>query len=267
MRLAWVTCAPLPEPDHDEGIALAAFREVGVDTTVVAWNTPADWSSYDIALLRSCWNYYENAEAFLTWVQQTSAVTRMINPADVIAWNADKSYLFAMEQAGIPIVPTSRDIRPEWNEFVIKPSVSAGSFMTRRFTSESISEARPFMEQVARHSAPIVQPYIRSVDDEGERSIMWIAGTFTHGIRKSPRFSDQDESVSEAYAPSEEELDIAGSAMAFAGPGIHYARIDVMRRDDGVLGVSELELIEPSLFLKQHPPALDWLVRSILQLD
>lgn len=260
MRLAWVTCQRLPEPDHDENLGLAYLNENGIEASAQSWDGPVDWSQFDVALLRSTWNYHLTPEAFLEWISSVSAQTRLINPAEAVIWNVDKAYLFELEAQGVPIVPTATSLNREWSKFVIKPRISGGSYMTRVFTAAQTREATEFIAHVAN---PIVQPFMDSVDGEGERSIMWIGGTFTHSIRKSPRFDDGEESVSEAYDPTAEEIQLATVALEAAPDGLTYARIDVMRDPEGTLCLSELELIEPSLFLKQNPEALGNLVSAV----
>ncbi len=260
MRLAWVTCCELPEADHDEALALDYLNANGFETTPEPWDGTVAWAQFDAAIIRSCWNYYYDPEAFLGWVDHVASVTRLVNPAPVISWNIDKLYLLELAQKGVPVVPTSHSLNPNWNKFVIKPRVSASSYMTRVFDSTQWDEAGLFMMEVKN---PIVQPYMQSVEGEGERSIMWINGEFTHAIRKSPRFSDGEESVSEAYDPTPEEIKLAKLALEAAPAGLSYARIDVMRDDSGTLCISELELIEPSLFLKQNSRALEYLADAL----
>ena len=125
-------------------------------------------------------------------------------------------------------------------------------------------DATDFIAAIARDNEPMIQPYMNSVNTEGERSIIWINGEVTHAIRKEPRFSNGEESVSPAYSPSREEREFAERAVASAPGPIVYARIDVMRDDEGRLCLSELELIEPSLFLTQFPEAADRLVDGVI---
>jgi hypothetical protein len=108
----------------------------------------------------------------------------------------------------------------------------------------------------------MVQPYLESIHTVGERSLIWIDGEVTHAIVKSPRFADDHEAVSEAVEPNEDERDLVSRLMR-GYPGCLYARVDLMQDSAGVWCLSELELIEPSLFLKQNPAALNRLVEGI----
>jgi hypothetical protein len=267
MRIALATCTPLPEPDPDEAIVLEAFRRAGCQVDSLPWNDPnSDWSACDVALLRSTWDYPRHAEAFRAWLLKTAAQTVLWNPLEVALWNLDKRYLKDLEAKSVPIVPTifTADLsKVPWRRFVIKPTVSCGSFLTKAFMAEDRGAAESFLSELGRTHEPMIQPYMASIDAEGERSVVWIAGDFTHTLRKSPRFSGDSEAVSSAYAPSLEEIEVAARAIWAAPVPLLYARVDLMRSDNGRLLVSELELLEPSLFFLQHPPALDRYVHAV----
>lgn len=263
MKIAWVTCAELPEPDVDEVLGLAAFQRAGHEIEPVAWDRAADWSVFECAVIRSTWNYPWAEAEFRAWVDQVDAATRLLNPAEAVLWNLDKTYLFELEARGIPIVPTQMTIDAAWKRFVVKPTVSAGSWKTRVFRQEERAEAEAFAKELEPTHRAMFQPFMESVETGGERSLIWIGGEFTHAIRKNPRFDGQDESVSAAYRPSREERQFAKRVISAAPDDLVYARVDVMRDADGELCLSELELIEPSLFLKQFPAALEQLVEAV----
>lgn len=124
--------------------------------------------------------------------------------------------------------------------------------------------AAAFLDELLADGDALIQPYVESVDTEGERSLMWIAGGLTHAIRKSPRFAGESEGVSGALEVSAEDRAFAGLTLGDFADRLLYARIDVMRNGSGDLLLSELELIEPSLFLLQHPPALDRFADAIV---
>lgn len=279
MRVALVTCAEPPEPDPDEGPLLAALRAAGVDAELAAWDEPAvRWGGFDAAVLRSCWNYHLDPDAFLAWLARAERETRIANPPAVVRANLHKRYLLDLERRGIPIVPTElfgRGARPDlggvlarrgWRDVVVKPCVSAASWRTRRFARAELGLARAFLEELAADRDAMVQPYLSSVERGGERSLVWIAGRWTHAIEKSPRFDGGAESVSQAREPRPQELELARRVLGPVERGLSYARLDLIEGDDGLPLVSELELIEPSLFLVQHPPALGRLVEAIRRL-
>lgn len=275
-RVALVTCRVLPEPDPDQELMLGALREAGLDARMLAWDDAgADPASFDLCVLRSCWDYHTDPERFRRWIDHASAASKLLNPAPVVRQNIHKRYLEDLERAGIPIVPTAfldrgtdanlGDVLRErgWDDVVVKPCVSAGSANTRRFRPEGHAEGERFLASLLSTRDMMVQPYFPSVETGGERSVIWIDGSCTHVIEKQPRFHDQDESVSGALPVMPEEAAMTQKALAVVGEGLLYARLDTMRGPRGERLVSELELIEPSLFFVQSPAALRAFVRGI----
>lgn len=262
MRLGLVTCRPLPEPDIDEEVMLSGFAAAGMNPEMVDWRASRG-EECDLLIIRSTWDYFLHSAEFAEWLWAVEG--RVWNPTAVCLWNLEKRYLLELESKGVPIVPSlfppEVDVSIPWDRFVVKPTISAGSYMTRVF--DSADEAAPFIEEIRKTHDPMIQPYMSSVDGEGERSIILIDGEITHGIRKEPRFADGHEAVSSGYEPSGEERELAMRAIAAAPGPLMYARVDVMRDDAGQLCVSELELLEPSLFLSQNPTAMDKLVEAV----
>lgn len=274
-RVVLATCAPLPEPDPDERPLVAALRAAGLDASVHAWDSrDAPWGEQDLVVLRSTWDYHHRPDAFVRWVEQTARVTRLLNPPPVVAWNAHKGYLLELEARGVPVTPTALLRRGAsttltavlgergWSDVVIKPAVSAGSHLTLRATGAT-AEATAHLAGLLTARDVLVQPYLPAVETSGERAIVCIEGRVSHAVRKSPRFLGDDESVSAALPVADDERRLAERTLAAAGFGpLLYARVDVVR-DGDTLRLMELELIEPSLFLLQHPPALAALVAAI----
>ena len=280
MPVALVTCRTLPEPDPDQELLLAALRRAGLATELLAWDDPeARAEEFELCVLRSSWNYPLQPEEFLAWIERTAAATRLVNSATVVRWNLHKRYLTELEASGLPTVPTifvqrgarvsfAETLRREgWNEAVIKPCISAGSFRTRRFALRDGLEAQEFLDELARERDAMIQRYMSSVEKEGETAMVWIAGQWTHAVDKAPRFQGAEEHVSEAIVPADAEQELADRVIASLPERwraeMLYARLDLIPADDGKPLVSELELIEPSLFLIQHPPALERLVEGI----
>ncbi|MEO0629094.1 MAG: hypothetical protein AAFY46_00005, partial [Planctomycetota bacterium] len=107
-RVAIATCVTLPEPDPDQQLMLDALTGAGLDASLAAWDdTSVEWASYDLAVIRSTWNYHEHLDEFKTWLDRASESTLLINPAPIVRWNLHKGYLRELEQAGLPIVPTA----------------------------------------------------------------------------------------------------------------------------------------------------------------
>lgn len=277
MRVALVTCANMPEPDLDREPLSDALAAAGLDARWLAWNdglSPEAWGDYDLAVLRATWDYHLDLDRFLGWTGDVATRVRLLNPPDVIRANAHKSYLTALAARGVATVPTllvSRD-RPApvaelaldrgWRDVVVKPAVSGGSFLTRRLRADD-PDADAHLDAVLARGDALVQPYVSDVDDAGERALVWIDGVFTHAVRKSPRFVGDDERVTGPLPIADDERALATAALAPLADRLLYARVDLCRDAGGRPQVMELELIEPSLFLIQHPPALERLVAAI----
>lgn len=276
MRLRIATSVELGERDDDEIPLLAALRARGLDPRMAAWDDPrVDWDEHVPTVIRSTWGYYHDIEAFRAWVSRAARAAPLWNPAHVVLANVHKSYLAALERAGHPVVPTVflargarttlADVMRErgWSDVVVKPTVSGGSFGTLRVTPERIQRGEEHLQRLLAEREVMVQPYVASVDDYGERALVWIDGEFTHAVRKSPRFIGQEESVSDALEIAEDELALGRVVLAAHAHELLYARVDVARDPSGAPRIMELELVEPSLFLVQYPRALERLADGI----
>jgi hypothetical protein len=278
MKVALATCAKLPEPDVDEAPLMSSLEVAGAKVRLLAWDDADSRPDTDeLVVIRSTWNYYEHVEAFLGWVERTGRATRLLNPAPIVQANAKKTYLREVERRGIDVVPTEfleRGVAASiegitrargWDAIVIKPVVSAGSFLTQRFEAKQSTEAQRFLEELTAKRDAMVQRWMPSVDTYGERSLVWIDGELSHAIRKSARFIGGSESVSAEVPISPEERAFAERVLSPIAKELLYARVDVVRDEDGTVRLMELELIEPSLFLKQCPRALDRLTHAIVR--
>ena len=277
LDVSLVSCRELPEPDLDAGPLSWALERAGLVARVMAWDDPhEDWSQARLTVLRSTWNYPLDRDGFLRWAGSVAASSELWNPLAVLRWNSHKRYLLDLEAAGVAIAPTvlvprgSRRtlaaIRQDtgWTDVVIKPAVSAASFRTMRATPGLAAPGEQHLAALAAGGDVLVQRYLPSVEDYGERALIWIDGRLTHAVRKSPRFEGQDEAVSaEAVTISAAESALAHAALAVVREPLLYARIDVAPGPAGEPVVMELELVEPSLFFPQCPEALERFVAAI----
>lgn len=281
-RVALVTCAELPGLDTDDQLVLEPLRSLGVDVETPVWDDPAvDWPGFDLVVLRNPWDYARRREQFLAWAH---AVPRLLNPAKVVEWNTDKVYLRELAAAGLPVVPTTwltpdepPAELPRRGEYVVKPSVSAGSADTGRYDLADDTQRALAVAQVrkllARGSTVMLQPYLSAVDTAGETAMLHLGGAFSHAIRKGalldgpdlrdgkPLWSEQIE----PREPSAAERDLARRTLD-AIPGsdtLLYARVDTIPGPTGMPVVLEVELTEPSLFLATSPGAPQRLARAI----
>jgi len=261
----------MPTGDGDDLPLVRALADLGHQASMVPWDQPGvDWAAFDATVIRATWDYTTRREDFLAWAR---SVPRLYNPAPVVESNTDKTYLAGLADAGLPVVPTrlvppGAELElPETGEFVLKPSIGAGSRGVGRFDA-----ARPGAHQRAREHAErlhalgrtvLVQPYLDAVDGAGETAMIFIDGVFSHAARKGPMLQPDvrhpvdggalyiEENIS-SRQPSEAELAVAERVFkhvnAELAETLLYARIDLLPGPDGPV-VGELELVEPSLFL------------------
>ncbi len=279
MTLALITCRDIPEPDHDETMLLEALRARGVAAEMVAWDAEGgSLAGYDAAVLRSCWNYPDDVEGFQRWLERADQETRLLNPIEVVRWNLDKGYLLGLEAQGVPVVPTRRFepgsgadwatlvAETGWEDVVIKPAVSAASYHTRRFLPGESEAAAGFFSESAARRATLVQPYLTAFDDPGERAVVWVDGKATHVIRKTVRFAGDAEQVSEALPVTREDREFGELVLGDWAESLLYARVDLVPDEAGRPRLSELELVEPSLFFRQSPAACERFVSALERL-
>ena len=271
-----VTCAQMPEPDADEALLAEALEGAGLDASLLAWDDPTvAWGRFDLAALRSTWNYHSSPDAFVAWLARVDAETRLLNPRAIVEANIHKGYLLALAARGVPVVPTaliergrSIDVgsvlaRRGWKRAVIKPAIGAGSYGARIVEPGELASANEHLAHLLETRDALVQPYLASVEDVGERAMVWVDGALTHSVRKSRRLSGEDESVTlaDGLLPGAEE--IVAAALAPHARELLYARVDLVPDAGGRPVVMELELTEPSLFFAHAPQALERFVQAI----
>jgi hypothetical protein len=265
--------------DPDLPLASAALREAGYEVDLVRWDDETvDWDAPALAVVRSCWDYAWRLEEFLSWA---ASVPRLRNGVELLRWNTDKTYLRDLEKAGLPVVPTvwnpvRADELPDAGEWVVKPSISAGSRDTARWTDPA-DALRHAADLAAAGRTAMAQPYLASVDDVGETAVLFIGGRFSHAVRKGPLLArgegvrqDRDSRGDLRPAvPTTAQRDVA-QAVFDAVPGLVgvdaaplYARIDLVDDVASRPVLLELELTEPSLFLPQAPDAAAHLVNAV----
>lgn len=270
-RLAWVTTRDARGLDEDEPLALSALAETGTRVEVVDWHDrDVDWSGFDRVVLRSVWDYPERLPEFLTWLDEVDAVSEVVNPPAMVRWNLDKRYLAELDAAGIPVtatafVPPGRTAPFPAGDFVVKPAVGAGSRDAASYGPDQHDLAAAHVARLhVAGTTVLVQPFVASVATEGEWPLIFFGGRFSHAASKRvalPRAGVIDglfaaETVAEHVA-TDAQVDVARAAVEliaqrFSPPS--YARVDLVRGDDGAFRVLEVELIEPSLFLAQAGP-------------
>ncbi len=290
-RIALVSAKAARDLDDDLPPLEAALQRKGADVIRVEWDdADAPWESFDIALLRSTWDYTQRLSEFLDWLTRAAALTHLLNPLAVVRWNTDKHYLHDLAKVGVTTVP-SFFIEPDHDggegvraflaqylnaEFVVKPSVGAGSRDAQRYNRHQIEAATQHAQRLLddRRSV-LLQPYFDRVDEHGETALIFFAGKFSHAIRKGPLLRSDEAPTRALFAqehistqqPNREEFRLAETALSaipFDQP-LLYARVDLIQDPSGSPALLELELTEPSLFFAFDAGAADRFADAVLR--
>jgi glutathione synthase/RimK-type ligase-like ATP-grasp enzyme len=282
-RLAVATFIGAPDLNEDDVALARRLHASGLVVSAAPWNDArVDWTQFDAVLIRSTWDYHTDYAAFLAWLAKLELLAvPTINPARMLRWNSDKRYLAELAARGVEIVPTeivrgsalaaALDVRDQ-QEIVIKPTVSASAWRTVRGRAGD-AELRAAAASFPAHLDYLVQPYVAEVASEGEWSLLYFGGSYSHAVLKRPATGDyrvQREfgGVNEWRAPdgatmqSAQRAIAAVTALGFDAPV--YARIDGVRRNGRFL-IMEVELIEPFLFLDGADGASDRFASAVLR--
>lgn len=244
----------------------AAGEPLGLTFDVAFWDD-ADLAArgYDLAIIRSCWDYHERAQDFVATLKaHETGGLRVLNSPEVVTWNARKTYLRELGPSAIETVwadkADAHSVAQAFDaldavEVVVKPQIGAGSAETVRLKRNAWSEA----DLIGAPRGPaMIQPFLRAIETEGERSLFWFGGEFSHAVRKIPKGGDWRANIPNetrflAEAPPQAAREAAEAARAHAPRDLLYVRIDLVLGDDGGWQVIEIEAIEPYLFLDLAP--------------
>ena len=290
-RVALATCAAFADLDVDDRLLLEPLLALGIEPVAAVWDDASiDWASFDAVVIRSTWDYAERRDEFLDWVTRAAALTLVLNPLPVVRWSTDKHYLNDLAAAHVPVVPTvfvepsdaDWTFPSDYDEFVVKPAISAGSRDTMRYTHASHAEATAHVARLLDNQRSVmIQPYLPSVDTVAETALLFFDGSFSHAIRKGPLLQAGVEGekveglfVQEQIDPrtaSQAQREVAEAALAVASAcalprsagDLLYARVDLIDDNDGNPVVLELELVEPSLFFATDRDAADRCARAV----
>ena len=261
-RIGVATCAAVPGLDEDGALLLDALAAAGADAVVGVWDDDGvDWPSFDTALVRSTWDYPLRRAEFLAW---TNRCRRTANPAGVLAWNTDKRYLADLARAGVPTVPTAfvppgSPLRAPGPDYVVKPTVSGSAADTGRFSDPADPAAAALVARLHEQGrTAMVQPYLPGIDVEGETSLVFLGGAFSHAMRREPLLAHAGVRgavvVADVLATvrpvpvTEAQRAVAEAALAGVPGELGYARVDLIPGPDGPV-LLELEATDCFLFL------------------
>jgi glutathione synthase/RimK-type ligase-like ATP-grasp enzyme len=295
MYIAIATCSDLPGWEIDDRPIFDALDRKAIEYSLVEWDDDeVDWSAFDGVLVRTTWDYTEFYREFHEWIRNVSTQTLLFNPPATLLWNSHKSYLRDLEDQGVAIAPTvwleqSQFVdvtkifeKTGWQEGFIKPLIGATARGTLRFRADEagLKSAQKHLDEVLGVCGAMIQPYLSAVETEGEYSAIIIAGEVTHMVRKVP--VEGDYRVQDDFGASDEptvlepaDLEICKRICSivshskewhgdWAGEPLLYARVDLLRDREGQLVLNELELIEPSLFLRHGRVAAGRLIDALV---
>lgn len=270
MTVLLVTCSLLPAGEPGGELVVSALTERGIQSRWVVWDDAGvDWAGADLVVVRSTWDYHRRTPEFLAWARRVEAETSLLHGAEVFAWNADKAYLVDLAQ-DVPCVPTAllddatlvRGLGAAletWGELVVKPRTGAGG------AGVVVVSALDDLRLEGLTAAPwVVQPVVGSVRTSGETSVYVFGGRAVSQVDKVVAPGEGSEiRVHELYGGRSQPADLGEEQRALAestvraaesrwGADLAYARVDMMVWD-GAWVVSELELIEPGLYLDVEP--------------
>jgi len=282
-RLALATASIYPDIQPDDVHLAFTLEQLGLQPRVCVWNDPdIDWSQFDAVLIRTVWDYFQHYAAFRHWLDRLDQLgVPTINDSQLIRWNSDKRYLLDLAERGVAIIPTrlvsARELPDvlaamQGRQVVIKPTVSGGAWHTLRGVVGDQALEQAVMELPSELDY-LVQPFVEEVVSDGEWSLLYFAGEFSHAVIKRPAAGDyrvQGEfgGSADPIVPSAATLaaaDHALAAVADIGHGDHaYVRVDGVICEGRFL-IMELELIEPFLHLGSHPQAAERLAQHVAE--
>lgn len=293
MRCAFLTMDDMTGFVSYDALVRAPLERLGWTLHDVPWRSGSvPWDEYDVVVVRTTWDYQDAPSEFMDRLGTIAAATRLENPLGIIRWNLDKRYLRTLAELGVRIVPTtwgehatSSDLHASFDDFatdqiVVKPQIGANADDTVWLKLDD-----PDLDDVVHHAAGLfsrrgfmLQPFMPSVLDEGEYSLIYFSGEYSHAILKTPKPADfrvQEEHGGVIRPASPEPLlrrradavmaALAAAAHGGARPGGAplYARVDLVRTADDDFALMELELIEPSLYLSYDSGAAERFAAAI----
>jgi len=278
-RVGFVTSEELRDLTPDDRSLVPVLAARGVEVLPVVWTEPLP-AKLDALVLRSTWDYHLALARFLGWLDAVEAAgLPLFNRPPTIRWNVDKKYLLEVAARGVPVVPTHRAAQGSgvelsallqeagWTDVVVKPSVSGGAYGTWR-AGASDEDAARFARQLETMDC-LIQPFIPELVSEGEWSLLFFRGRYSHAVLKRPGRGDfrVQEEFGGVSGPAEAPppvVEAATLSLDASGQETLYARVDGVVRG-GRFEVMELELVEPTLFFGTSPGSAERFADALLE--
>lgn len=286
-----LTCRTYYKPDNvtpyiqnillEQELLKSAFEAQGLKVDITYWDNPTyEWQETKSVLFRTIWDYFERFDEFWEWLEQVKTKTRLINSYELIKWNIDKHYLKDLSSWGIETVPTYfadkgcnmklHEIakRNQWKDLVIKPAISASAFKTYKILANEIQANEKLFNSLVQERNMLVQPYFETITQLGEASLMVFDGKFTHAILKKAQPGDfrvQDDfgGTVHNYIPTKAEINFAEKVFETCKTKPVYGRVDIVWDNDKNFYLSELEIIEPELWIRNYPKCAERIAEAV----
>jgi len=265
----------------EQELLKSAFEAQGLKVDITYWDNPTyEWQETKSVLFRTIWDYFERFDEFWEWLEQVKTKTRLINSYELIKWNIDKHYLKDLSSWGIETVPTYfadkgcnmklHEIakRNQWKDLVIKPAISASAFKTYKILANEIQANEKLFNSLVQERNMLVQPYFETITQLGEASLMVLDGKFTHAILKKAQPGDfrvQDDfgGTVHNYIPTKAEINFAEKVFETCKTKPVYGRVDIVWDNDKNFYLSELEIIEPELWIRNYPKCAERIAEAV----
>jgi glutathione synthase/RimK-type ligase-like ATP-grasp enzyme len=282
VTIALATCSALPGLAPDDRLLLRALRDLGLAAEPAVWEDPHyPWEAASLCVIRSTWDYAFRRPPFLEWAERTAATVPLWNPARLVAWNTHKRYLVDLADRGVPTVPTrvlpagrtvvlSELLRElAWETVILKAAVAQTGRYLLRVGPENLAAGQRHLDRLLPTEDMLLQPFLPGVTTDGETSLVFFEGGFSHATRKRPvagefRVHDDYGGSIERTEPTAAQRAVAETALAVAGEPLLYARVDLAPGPDGPV-VMEFEIVEPDLYLHTAPGAADRFARAVAE--
>ena len=265
----------------EEQLLKAALEQQGLSVAITHWDNPTyDWSKTKAVLFRTIWDYFERFDEFWMWLQKINTKTKLINSFNLIEWNIDKHYLKDLHSQGIAVVPTyfvdkGNNIKLQeisknkgWKDIVIKPAISASAFKTYKILEDDKDNNEELFNSLIYERDMLVQPFFTTISTLGEASLMVVDGKFTHAILKKAKPGDfrvQDDfgGTVQDYTPTEKEINFAEQVFKVCKTKPIYGRVDIVWDNNKNFFLSELEIIEPELWIRNYPKSAEKIAEAV----
>jgi hypothetical protein len=273
-RIAFLTLEDRADFVIDDALAVSELDRRGVRADEVPWQgAGVDWRGYDGIIIRTTWDYQRRFDDFMDLLDRIEAMAiPLANSASLVRWNARKSYLGDLAGRGVRVVPTERGRglsldelrglrdRIGADEVVLKPLIGANADDTFWLSARTGPSELEQIEACFRGREWMAQPFVSAILGEGEYSLFYFDGRYSHAVVKRPapgdfRVQEEHGGIIERWEADAAARDAAGATLAAIAERPLQARIDLVRLDDGSLALMELELIEPSLYFRMHEDA------------